>query len=107
MKFILDNTKLICYNNRKVEGEIYMELCVEEKNVQLVKGLYGSEFEKSRACAYCQHHHCRLTVKQIRQHECLKKQCNYLKKNETHDWWRQREVTKQRRKDRKESLYSM
>ena len=66
-----------------------------------VRGLYGSEFDKSRACAYCTHHHCYLTVKQARQHECLKKQCHYLKKNEEHDWWRQREAMKQKKKERK------
>ena len=76
--------------------------CLSEKEeIQLVKGLYGSEFEKSRACGYCRHHHKYLTVKQVRQHECLAKQCWYLQKNESHDWWRQREVVKQRRRERK------
>lgn len=74
--------------------------CLSEKT--LVKGLYGSEFDKNRACAYCVHHHKYLTVKQVRQHECLQKQCHYLRKNENHDWWRQREVMKQKRKIRKE-----
>jgi hypothetical protein len=73
----------------------------EKENIQLVKGLYGSEFEKNRACAFCAHHHCYLTVKQVRQHNCLGKQCWYLKKNENHDWWRQREVMKQKRKQKK------
>lgn len=76
--------------------------CLSEKeDVKLVKGLYGSVFDKNRACAYCVHHHCYLTVKQVRQHECLQKQCWHLKKNENHDWWRQREVMKQKRKARK------
>lgn len=48
----------------------------------VVKGLYGSEFEKNRACAFCQKHLYYLTVKQVRQHNCLGKQCWYLKKNE-------------------------
>lgn len=74
----------------------------KRENLKLVKGLYGSEFEKSRACAFCRHHHCYLTVKQVRQHECLQKQCWYLQKNESHDWWRHREVMKQKRKARKE-----
>ena len=73
----------------------------EKEEIQLVKGLYGSEFDKNRACAFCKHHLYYLTVKQVRQHNCLGKQCNYLRKNENHDWWRQREVTKQRRKERK------
>lgn len=74
----------------------------ENEEVKLVKGLYGSEFDKNRACGYCVHHHKYLTVKQVRQHNCLGKQCWYLKKNESHDWWRQREVMKQKRKERKE-----
>lgn len=54
--------------------------------------------------AWCSHHHCYMTVKQMRHKECLKKQCNYLKRNEDHEYWRQRELTKQRRKARKEQL---
>lgn len=74
----------------------------EKEEIQIVKGLYGSEFDKSRACAFCRHHSCYLTVKQVKQHNCLGKQCYYLHKNENHDWWRQRSVAKQKRKERKE-----
>lgn len=74
--------------------------CLSEK--ELVKGLYGSEFEKNRACGYCRHHHKFLTVKQLRQHECLQKQCFHLYKNEQHNWWKQREVMKQKRKEKKD-----
>lgn len=82
--------------------------CLSEKeDVKLVKGLYGSVFDKNRACAYCVHHHCYLTVKQVRQHECLQKQCWHLKKNEQHDWWRQREVMKQKRKNKKQSTHTI
>ena len=51
--------------------------------------------------AYCTHHSCNLTVKQIKCKNCLQKQCWYLRKNEQHDWWRQREVIKNKRKERK------
>lgn len=54
--------------------------------------------------AWCSHHHCYMTVKQMRNKECLKKQCNYLKKNEAHQYWRQRELVKQKRKARKEQF---
>ena len=54
--------------------------------------------------AYCALHHTALTVKQIRCKNCLGKQCHHLRKNETHDWWRQREAVKQKRKERKEKL---
>lgn len=50
---------------------------------------------------YCKLHHCNLTVKQIKHKECLSKQCWHLQKNEQHDWWRQREVIKQKRKAKK------
>ena len=51
---------------------------------------------------YCKLHHCSMTVKQIRCKECLQKQCWHLVKNEEHQWWRQRELTKQKRKAKKE-----
>ena len=53
---------------------------------------------------YCKYHHCYMTVKQMRHKECLKKQCFHLQKNDTHQYWHQREVTKQKRKDRKFKL---
>ena len=42
-----------------------------------------------------------MTVKQMKQKECLQKQCWHLVKNEEHQYWRQREVMKQKRKARK------
>ena len=77
-------------------------VCLSEtEDIVLVKGLYGSEFDKSKACGYCRHHHKYLTVKQVKQHNCLGKQCWHLQKYEQHDWWRQREVIKQKRKEKK------
>ena len=77
--------------------------------MEMVKGLYGSEFDRSRSCGYCHLHHKHLTVKQLRQHNCLQKQCFHLQKNEEHNWWKQRENTKQKRmarKDRLEAVYN-
>ena len=51
-------------------------------------------------CAYCTYHKCSLTVKQVRQKDCLKKQCWHLKKYE-HEWWKQREALKQKKKQNK------
>jgi hypothetical protein len=45
-----------------------------------------------------------MTVKQMKCKNCLGKQCHYLKKNENHDYWRQREVQKQKRKDRRKAI---
>lgn len=55
-------------------------------------------------CAYCKLHHCSMTVKQMRAKSCLQKQCWHLAKNENHQFWRQREKTKQKRKDRKQAI---
>lgn len=57
--------------------------------------------------AYCKRHHCNLTVKQMRGKECLKKNCWHLEKNERHEYWRQRERTKNKRKTRKEEINKM
>ncbi len=70
--------------------------------MKIVKGLYDSKIEKSRACGYCHFHHCYLTVKQLRAHQCLQKQCNALQKYEEHEWWKQRNLLKQRKKANKQ-----
>lgn len=75
--------------------------------MEMVQGLYGSEFDRSRACGYCHKHHKYLTVKSLRQHECLQKQCTRLQKYEEHNWWQQRENTKNKRKARKERLETL
>lgn len=54
--------------------------------------------------AYCKYHKAGMTVKQMRCKNCLGKQCHYLRKNENHDFWRQQEVKKQRRKERKQAI---
>lgn len=54
--------------------------------------------------AYCQHHRCAMTVKQMRCKNCLGKQCHYLQKNESHQYWHQRDLKKQKRKNRKERI---
>jgi predicted phosphohydrolase len=45
-----------------------------------------------------------MTVKQIKAKNCLGKQCNYMVKNENHDYWRQREQVKQLRQARKQAI---
>ena len=61
--------------------------------------LYNSHSDN--VVAYCRHHRCGMTVKQMKCKNCLGKQCHYLVKNENHDYWRQRDVMKQKRKNRK------
>ena len=70
-------------------------------NTQTLHGLYGSQISRNKAVGYCKHHCAALTVKTLKGHECLKKQCNALKKYEEHDYWRQREQKKASKKARK------
>lgn len=71
---------------------------------QTLHGLYGSQVSRNKAVGYCKHHCAALTVKTLKGHECLKKQCNALKKYEDHDFWRQHEQKRELRKARKEQL---
>jgi hypothetical protein len=64
-----------------------------------MKCLYGTE--SNNICATCKYHSVGLTVKQMKTKNCLGKQCRHLVKNEAHQYWHQREVAKQKRKNRK------
>ena len=55
-------------------------------------------------CAYCKHHHCSMTVKQMKAKGCLQKQCWHLVKNEQHQYWKQRAAIKQKRIERKQAI---
>ena len=63
----------------------------------MLNSLYNTEISEKRCVGYCWHHHCHVTVTQIKQKECLKKQCNALEKYE-HEYWRQRDITKAKKK---------
>ena len=68
-----------------------------------LKGLYGSYISHSKMVGYCHYHCAALTVKTMKQHECLKKQCCFLEKQATHDFWRQHEQKKMWRKASKQN----
>lgn len=70
----------------------------------LIMGLYGSHISKTKAVGYCYYHKAALTVKTMKGHECLKKQCDAFKKYEGHDFWRQHEQKKERRKAKKQMI---
>ena len=53
---------------------------------------------------YCKCHKCYLTVKQMKTKNCLGKQCLHLQKNEAHQYWHQRDVLKQKKKQKKMDL---
>ena len=67
--------------------------------------LYGTHSEN---CAgYCKKHSCGMTVKQIRNRNCLVKNCWHLQKNEDHEWWEQTKRAKNMRNARKEKIKMM
>ena len=75
-----------------------------QNQMDLMPGLYGSQIYKNRAVGYCHYHHAALTVKTMKCHECLKKQCDALERYGDHDFWRQHEQKKALRKARKQVL---
>jgi hypothetical protein len=77
---------------------------MEENGVEMMPGLYGSEIARNRAVGYCRFHKAALTVKTMKCHECLKKQCDALERYGEHDFWRQHEQKKELRKARKQVL---
>lgn len=68
---------------------------------EMLRGLYGSQISRTKAVGFCKTHRAALTVKTLKCHECLRKQCDSLIKYEKHDYWRQREVIKARKKANK------
>lgn len=68
----------------------------------MLYGLYGSYINKSKAVGYCKYHGTALTVRTMKCHKCLSKQCNALIKYENHDYWRQRAQKKEWKKANKE-----
>ena len=71
---------------------------------ELIQGLYGSQITRERMVAYCQYHRAGLTVKTMKGHECLKKQCDSLQKCKEHDFWRQHEQKREWRKKKKQLI---
>jgi hypothetical protein len=66
----------------------------------MVHSLYNTKLSEKRAIGYCHHHRCYVSATQLKQKECLKKQCNALEKRE-HEFWHQRELLKARKKEKK------
>lgn len=77
---------------------------MEANNTEMLNGLYGSQISKNRAVGYCCYHRAALTVRTMKGHECLKKQCNAFMRYEQHDFWRQHEQKKERRKVRRQMI---
>lgn len=65
----------------------------------MLRGLYNTEISERRCIGFCWRHNCYMTSTQLKQKECLKKQCGALERYD-HEFWRQRELTKMKRKNR-------
>lgn len=65
----------------------------------MVKTIFGVYI--TNPCAYCHYHEGYLTVRQMKNKDCLGKQCNRLQKSE-HPYWTYREHVKDLRRKRKE-----
>ena len=66
----------------------------------MLHSLYNTEISEKRCVGFCWKHRCYLTSTQLKQKECLKKQCDALEKHE-HEYWKQREIMKKKRKNRR------
>ena len=80
---------------------------MEVNNTETLHGLYGSCISRNKMVGYCCYHNAALTVKTMKKHDCLKKQCNALRRCEEHDFWRQHEQKKELRKARKQTIVSV
>lgn len=81
---------------------------MNENTTELLPGLYGSMIDKSKMVGMCKYHKTAMTVKTMKQHGCLCKhgrQCDAFQKCESHDFWRQHEQKKEKRKERRQMIY--
>ena len=64
---------------------------------------YFSNQPKGIPVGWCNHnkHRGKLSVKQMKQHKCLSKNCMFFAKNERHNYWKQRDQIKQNKKEEK------
>lgn len=70
---------------------------------EIVNVLYGGQCLKSHCCGYCKRKGKYMTVKQMRKHECLAKQCPHFDMLE-HAYWKKREAKLAGKKERKNEL---
>lgn len=63
----------------------------------MLHSLYNTQISEKRCVGYCWKHRCYVSSTQLKQKECLKKGCNALEKYD-HEYWRQREILKQKKK---------
>lgn len=66
---------------------------------------FGQRPKDSRICGYCHSkmHKGYLSVKRLKSHKCLQKQCPMLEKFEEHPYWQERARIKAKKKAKKET----
>lgn len=69
-----------------------------------MKCLYNTYSDNVAAYCHNPKHPYGMTVKQMNRKNCLGKRCEYFEKNESHQYWHQREVLKQKKKKKKMDL---
>ena len=74
---------------------------MEMTYTQTLHGLYGSQISRTKAVGYCKKHKAHLTIATMKNHECLKKGCYYLKKHDENPYWAEREKLKAEKKENK------
>lgn len=77
-----------------------MEIMLTQK----LHGMYGSQISRDKAVGYCKKHGAHLTVATMKRHECLRKNCNYLKKHEDNTYWAERERLKAEKKSKRKEV---
>ncbi len=71
---------------------------------QRLKGMSGGTIDRKKAVGYCRDHRVALTTRTLKNHKCLSKQCDALKRYEDHPFWIEREQKKKAKKARKQAL---
>lgn len=74
-----------------------MEMTLTQK----LHGLYGSQITRDKAVGFCKKHGAHLTAATLKRHECLRKNCNHLKKHEDNSYWAEREKMKLEKKNKR------
>lgn len=76
-----------------------------EDRERIVNVLYGGQCAIKHCCGYCKRKGKYLTLRQMRKHECLAKQCPHLDKLPNNFWvLRDKKLTAKKAKKRKELL---
>lgn len=77
-----------------------MEDYFPEDKSEIVQALYFTECEFRKCLGFCKYHQAYVTVKQLKQKECLAKECPHLIKTE-HEFWIERDKKLKGKKEKK------